>query len=102
MTPTEGISKTSFLIIWYKPKQHITSGFNDFTLNGTGEATINKSGITIRMKVAQMRVMGRATQGVRLINLKKGDEIAAVAYVAMNGTDENEEGEENNPDVSVE
>ncbi len=51
---------------------------------------INKSGITIRMKVSQMRVMGRATQGVKLINLKEGDEIAAVAYVAMDGT-ENED-----------
>lgn len=53
---------------------------------------INKSGLTIRMEVSKMRVMGRATQGVRLINLKKGDEIAAVAYVAMNEAD-NEEGE---------
>lgn len=42
---------------------------------------INKSGIIIRMAVADLRVMGRATQGVRLINLRKGDEIAAVAKV---------------------
>ncbi len=40
---------------------------------------INKSGITIRMKVESMRVMGRATQGVRLINLRGDDSIAAVA-----------------------
>ncbi|WP_298324904.1 DNA gyrase subunit A [uncultured Dokdonia sp.] len=42
---------------------------------------INKSGIAIRMEVASLRVMGRATQGVRLINLKGNDSIAAVAKV---------------------
>ena len=43
---------------------------------------INKSGITIRLKVANVRVMGRATQGVRLINLeKRNDEIASVCKV---------------------
>ena len=42
---------------------------------------INKSGIAIRMEVASLRVMGRATQGVRLINLKNTDSIAAVAKV---------------------
>ncbi len=42
---------------------------------------INKSGIAIRMEVADLRVMGRATQGVRLINLKGNDSIAAVAKV---------------------
>ena len=43
---------------------------------------INKSGITIRLKVADIRVMGRATQGVRLINLgKRNDEIASVCKV---------------------
>ena len=43
---------------------------------------INKSGITLRMKVADIRVMGRATQGVRLINLeKRNDEIASVCKV---------------------
>ncbi|MFQ3340793.1 MAG: DNA gyrase subunit A [Flavobacteriaceae bacterium] len=42
---------------------------------------INKSGIAIRMEVASLRVMGRATQGVRLINLKGNDAIAAVAKV---------------------
>ena len=42
---------------------------------------INKSGIAIRMEVASLRVMGRATQGVRLINLKGNDTIAAVAKV---------------------
>ncbi|MDA3942961.1 MAG: DNA gyrase subunit A [Bacteroidetes bacterium] len=43
---------------------------------------INKSGITIRIAVESLRVMGRATQGVRLINLKGDDEIAAVAKVS--------------------
>jgi DNA gyrase subunit A len=42
---------------------------------------INKSGIAIRMAVADLRVMGRATQGVKLINLKGNDSIAAVAKV---------------------
>ncbi|WP_136467988.1 DNA gyrase subunit A [Flagellimonas onchidii] len=42
---------------------------------------INKSGIAIRMGVEDLRVMGRATQGVRLINLKDKDSIAAVAKV---------------------
>jgi DNA gyrase subunit A len=42
---------------------------------------INKSGLTIRMEVSDLRVMGRATQGVRLINIKGNDEIAAVTKV---------------------
>jgi DNA gyrase subunit A len=42
---------------------------------------INKSGLTIRMAVEDLRVMGRATQGVKLINLKGNDAIAAVAKV---------------------
>ena len=42
---------------------------------------INKSGIAIRMEVTNLRVMGRATQGVKLINLKENDQIAAVAKV---------------------
>ncbi len=42
---------------------------------------INKSGLTIRMDVADLRVMGRATQGVRLINIKGNDSIAAVTKV---------------------
>jgi len=51
---------------------------------------INKSGITIRMAVADLRVMGRATQGVRLINIKDNDSIAAVAKV-MHENDEDED-----------
>lgn len=51
---------------------------------------INKSGITIRLKVAEVRIMGRATQGVRLINLgKRNDEIASVCKV-MTDIDEEE------------
>jgi DNA gyrase subunit A len=42
---------------------------------------INKSGITIRMEVSDLRVMGRATQGVKLINIRDNDSIAAVAKV---------------------
>lgn len=55
---------------------------------------INRSGITIRLSVAELRVMGRATQGVRLINLRNGDEIAAVAKVDALDEDEFEEGVE--------
>ncbi len=62
---------------------------------------INKSGITIRLKVADIRTMGRATQGVRLINLeKRNDEIASVCKVVAEETEdvitENTENEENN------
>ena len=42
---------------------------------------ITRSGITIRMALSEMRVLGRATQGVRLIELRKNDQIAAVAKV---------------------
>ena len=58
---------------------------------------INKSGITIRMAVADLRVMGRATQGVKLINIKDSDSIAAVAKVLHEDEeelDENENGTE--------
>lgn len=42
---------------------------------------INKSGIAIRLPIDDLRIMGRATQGVRLINIKGNDAIAAVAKV---------------------
>ena len=48
---------------------------------------INKSGIAIRMDVASIRVMGRATQGVKLINLKGKDTIAAIAKVEISSDD---------------
>jgi DNA gyrase subunit A len=51
---------------------------------------INKSGIAIRMEISGLRVMGRATQGVKLINLKGNDTIAAVAKV-MKGEEEIED-----------
>jgi DNA gyrase subunit A len=51
---------------------------------------INKSGIAIRMQVEDLRVMGRATQGVKVISLKDGDSIAAVAKV-MKGDDDLED-----------
>ena len=66
---------------------------------------INKSGITIRMAVADLRIMGRATQGVKLINIKDNDSIAAVAKVlheeevideTENGTEIENNNEENN------
>jgi len=58
---------------------------------------INKSGIAIRMAVADLRVMGRATQGVKLINLKGNDSIAAVAKVMKE-----DEAEENIIDINAE
>ena len=64
---------------------------------------INKSGIAIRMEVADLRVMGRATQGVKLINLKGKDSIAAVAKVMKDDEDEDAENFEestDNQDVS--
>jgi DNA gyrase subunit A len=57
---------------------------------------INKSGLTIRMEVSDLRVMGRATQGVRLINIKENDSIAAVTKVMKE--DEVEEVAEENVD----
>ncbi|MCU4157246.1 DNA gyrase subunit A [Carboxylicivirga sp. A043] len=63
---------------------------------------INRSGIAIRLSVSEMRVMGRATQGVRLINLsKKQDEIASVAKVTSEAAIENEAFESDNGDDAV-
>lgn len=55
---------------------------------------VNKSGITIRMSVEDLRVMGRATQGVRLISLRGKDEIASVCRVPKADEEEDIEGEE--------
>lgn len=52
---------------------------------------INKSGLTIRMEVSDLRVMGRATQGVRLINIKGSDSIAAVTKVMKEDAVESDE-----------
>src|SRR5690606_15351852 len=48
-----------------------------------GLMIINKSGVAIRMSMNEMRVMGRNTQGVKVINLKGNDSIAAIAKVEM-------------------
>ena len=62
---------------------------------------INKSGVLIRLKVAEVRVMGRATQGVRLINLtKKNDSIASVCKV-QSSNDEEVDAEELVNDATV-
>jgi DNA gyrase subunit A len=53
---------------------------------------ITRKGLTIRLSVSEMRVLGRATQGVKLINLKQDDQIAAIAY-ADSDDDEVENGE---------
>ncbi|MEZ5067410.1 MAG: DNA gyrase C-terminal beta-propeller domain-containing protein, partial [Bacteroidia bacterium] len=74
---------------------------------------INKSGITIRMEVKDLRIMGRNTQGVKLIRLDDDDSIASVAKVdvdeaepeaenTVENTDENVSGEINNNNVSGE
>lgn len=68
-----------------------------------GLMIINKSGVAIRMAVNELRVMGRNTQGVKLINLKNNDEIAAIAKVEMDkDVEEGEEVVENNNDISNE
>ena len=67
---------------------------------------INKSGITLRLKVADVRVMGRATQGVRLINLeKRNDEIASVCKVLSDSAEdamENAEDANTTPETPTE
>ena len=59
--------------------------------DSNGLMIINKSGIAIRMAVENLRVMGRATQGVKLINIKEGDSIAAVAKVVHEDDNETED-----------
>jgi len=61
---------------------------------------INKSGLTIRLAVADLRITGRATQGVRLINLKNNDSIAAVAQVEKEDTDSTID-ENNGPNFDI-
>jgi DNA gyrase subunit A len=58
--------------------------------DGNDLMIINKSGIIIRMPIDELRVMGRATQGVRLIKMRKDDEIAAVAKVEVEDVEEEE------------
>ena len=59
---------------------------------------INKSGITIRMAVEELRVMGRATQGVRLISLRGKDAIAAICKVPKSDDDQDIADEAHNQD----
>ena len=65
---------------------------------------INESGLTIRMAVSNIGVMGRATQGVRVINLKESDSIASITKVAAakNGDEEAENNKEEIGEVDVE
>ena len=61
---------------------------------------INRSGLTIRTAVSQIRLAGRATQGVRIINLREGDAIASVMAVPAAAEEENPtEGSENTPNT---
>lgn len=63
---------------------------------------INKSGVAIRMSVEELRVMSRNTQGVRLINLKKNDEIAAITKIEKEeGVEEEENSETMNSDETT-
>ena len=66
-------------------------------VDGDDLMIINKSGILIRIAVDTLRVMGRATQGVRLINLRDNDEIAAVTKVKAEHIEEEEDFDEENP-----
>ena len=52
---------------------------------------IEKSGLTIRMAVSDIKVSGRATQGVKLINIKNGDSIAAISTVEKSGEEEQQD-----------
>ncbi len=64
---------------------------------------ITQAGIVLRIPVSSLRVMGRATQGVRLINIRENDSIASVAYVEVNEEDtEQENGFEEQAGESVE
>jgi DNA gyrase subunit A len=65
---------------------------------------INKSGVTIRMNVSELRIMGRATQGVRLIRLDDEDEIASVAKVEVDDAEKqviNNGAEGNSPENNI-
>ena len=66
-------------------------------IDGDELMIINKSGIAIRMSVDNLRVMGRATQGVRLIKLNDEDEISAVEKISNIGGDEDESQEDVSP-----
>ena len=61
-----------------------------------------KSGITIRMKVEAIREASRATQGVKLINLDEGDEIAAIARIEEQEDDNNTDADETSEETTSE
>lgn len=63
---------------------------------------INRSGLAIRLHVETLRVMGRATQGVKLIDLKSEDMIAAVTRVPKEEEEEEPLNDQEAEDVSVE
>lgn len=63
---------------------------------------IEKSGLTIRMSVSDIRIAGRATQGVKLINIKEGDSIAAVSTVERSGDENKETASEDTPETTAE
>ena len=67
-----------------------------------GLMIINKSGVAIRMGMEELRIMGRNTQGVRVINLKNNDEIAAITKVEMDKEIEDEEVSENTETLQTE
>jgi DNA gyrase subunit A len=62
---------------------------------------INQSGVTIRMQTDELRVMGRATQGVRLIKLKDGESIASITRVRDAGALEDDAEAEDQTDLIV-
>lgn len=64
-----------------------------------GLMIINKSGLAIRLRVDSLRTMGRATQGVRLINIKNNDAIASVAVVPVEDEEEAQLSENGEPIV---
>jgi DNA gyrase subunit A len=61
-----------------------------------------ESGVTIRMKVSAIREAGRATQGVKLINIDEGDKIAAIARIAEQDNDDEENNETEEPGADTE
>jgi len=65
-------------------------------IDGDELMIINKSGIAIRMSVTDLRVMGRATQGVKLIKLNDNDEISAVEKISLMSSESDEIVEDNN------
>ena len=74
------------------------------SVNDTSDLMIiTQSGLTIRMSISSLRILGRTAQGVRLINLKEGDQIASITIVpASEEVEELPENTNENPDVTAE